>query len=46
MSSSLTLGLLLVNSRRRLEILAYVLILSGVVHAVYGSLMTLSGMEV
>ena len=39
------LALLLVHSRRRLRQLAYVLILSALFQAVYGSLMTLSGLE-
>ena len=39
------LVLLLVNTRRRLQQLAYVLILSGLFQAVYGSLMTMSGIE-
>lgn len=39
------LSLLLVNSRARLENLAYVLIFSGLFQAVYGALMTMSGYE-
>jgi O-antigen ligase len=39
------LVLLLVNSRRRLKILAYVLIMGGLFQAVYGSLMMLTGIE-
>ncbi|MDD4910688.1 MAG: O-antigen ligase family protein [Sideroxydans sp.] len=39
------LVLLLVNSKQRLVILAYVLVLSGVFQAFFGSLMTLSGVE-
>lgn len=39
------LALLLVRSRRRARLFAYVLIMSGLFQAVYGSLMTLSGME-
>jgi putative inorganic carbon (hco3(-)) transporter len=39
------LALLLVRSRRRVRLFAYVLILSGLFQAVYGSLMTLSGLE-
>ena len=39
------LTLLLVNDRQRLRLLAYALIISGVFQAVYGSLMTLSGIE-
>jgi len=38
------LTLLLINSRRRLRQLAYVIIYSGLFQAVYGSLMTLSGL--
>ena len=39
------LALLLVRSRRRVRLFAYVLILSGLFQAVYGSLMAMSGME-
>lgn len=39
------LALLLMNTRKRLEMLAYVLILGGLFQAVYGSLMMLSGIE-
>ncbi len=39
------LVLLLVNSRARLKTLVYLLIISGVVQAVFGTLMTLSGLE-
>jgi len=39
------LTLLLANTRRRVKYLAYTLILSGLFQAVYGSLMTLSGLE-
>jgi len=38
------LSLLLIHSRRRLRQLAYVVIYSGLFQAVYGSLMTLSGL--
>jgi len=38
------LSLLLIHSRRRLRQLAYVIIYSGLFQAVYGSLMTLSGL--
>ena len=38
------LALLLIHSRRRLRQLAYVVIYSGLFQAVYGSLMTLSGL--
>ncbi|MFT5426247.1 MAG: putative inorganic carbon (HCO3(-)) transporter [Gammaproteobacteria bacterium] len=38
------LSLLLINSRRRLRQLAYTIIYSGLFQAVYGSLMTLSGL--
>ncbi|NOU01312.1 MAG: O-antigen ligase family protein [Gallionella sp.] len=37
--------LLLVNSKRRLVMLAYTLVLSGLFQAFYGSIMTLSGVE-
>ena len=37
--------LILVRSRRRIMIVLYALIISGIVQAVYGSLMTLSGIE-
>jgi O-antigen ligase len=37
--------LLVVNRRKRLRWLAYTLVLSGLFQAVYGSLMTLSGLE-
>ncbi|MFV8818146.1 O-antigen ligase family protein [Haliea sp. E17] len=40
-----SLTLLLVTSRRRLRQLAGVLVISGVMQAAYGSLMTLSGLE-
>jgi putative inorganic carbon (HCO3(-)) transporter len=40
-----TLTLLLVNTRSRLRWVAYALVLSGLFQAVYGSLMTLSGLE-
>lgn len=39
------LTLLLVNTRTRVKHLAYALILSGLFQAVYGSLMTMSGLE-
>ncbi len=39
------LSLLLVNTRGRLEMLAYVLLFSGLFQAVYGALMTMSGYE-
>jgi putative inorganic carbon (HCO3(-)) transporter len=39
------LTLLLVNSRQRLVVLGYTLVLSAVFQAFYGSLMTLSGLE-
>lgn len=39
------LTLLLVRSKRRIRILIYTLIISGISQAVYGSLMTLSGIE-
>lgn len=39
------LVLLLVNSKQRLVILAYTLVFNGLFQAIYGSLMTLSGME-
>lgn len=39
------LVLLLVNTQRRMQQLAYVLILGGLFQAVYGSLMTLTGIE-
>jgi len=39
------LTLLLVNRRKRLRWLAYTLVFSGLFQAVYGGLMTLSGME-
>jgi len=39
------LTLLLVRTRKRVRQLAYVLVLSGLFQAVYGSLMTLSGVE-
>jgi O-antigen ligase len=39
------LTLLLVNTRQRVKYLAYALILSGLFQAMYGSLMTLSGLE-
>jgi putative inorganic carbon (HCO3(-)) transporter len=39
------LTLLLVNTRRRVKYLAYTLIVSGLFQAMYGSLMTLSGLE-
>lgn len=39
------LTLLLVKSKRRIRILIYTLIVSGICQAVYGSLMTLSGIE-
>lgn len=38
------LSLLLINSRQRLKQLAYIVIYSGLFQAVYGSLMTLSGL--
>jgi len=38
------LTILLINTRTRLRILAYVLVLSGLFQAVYGALMTLSGL--
>lgn len=37
--------LLLVRSRRRLKIVVFALIISGIAQAMYGSLMTLSGIE-
>ena len=37
--------LLLINGQRRLQWLAYALVFSGLFQAVYGSLMTLSGLE-
>ncbi len=39
------LMLLLVNSKQRLVLLAYTLVLSGLLQAFYGSMMTLSGLE-
>jgi len=39
------LTLLLLRSRRRIKILIYTLVISGLCQAVYGSLMTLSGVE-
>ena len=39
------LSLLVVTNRRRLELLAGTLVLSGLLQAFYGSLMTLSGLE-
>lgn len=39
------LTLLMVNTRKRVKYLAYALVLSGLFQAVYGSLMTLSGLE-
>ena len=39
------LVLLLVNSKQRLVLLAYILVLSGVFQAFFGSMMTLSGVE-
>ncbi|MDO8311838.1 MAG: O-antigen ligase family protein [Sideroxyarcus sp.] len=39
------LMLLLVNSKQRLVLLAYTLVLSGLFQAFYGSMMTLSGLE-
>ncbi len=39
------LALLLVNTRRRLEMLAYLIVLSGLFQAFYGAFMTLSGLE-
>ncbi len=39
------LCLLLINSTKRVKICLYVIVLSGVFQAVYGSLMTLSGVE-
>lgn len=39
------LTLLLINSRKRIKLLAYALILSGLFQAVYGSMMTLTGTE-
>ena len=39
------LVLLLVNSKQRLVLLAYILVLSGVFQAFFGSMMTLSGIE-
>lgn len=39
------LVLLLVNSKQRLVLLAYTLVLSGVFQAFFGSMMTLSGLE-
>ncbi len=39
------LVLLLVNSKQRLVVLAFTLVLSGLFQAFYGSMMTLSGME-
>ena len=39
------LALLLVNTRSRLMLLAWTLVISGVFQALYGSLMTLSGIE-
>ena len=40
-----SLALLLVTTHKRVQQLAYVLILSGLFQAVYGSLMTMSGLE-
>lgn len=39
------LSLLVVTSRRRIELLAYALVFSGLLQAFYGSLMMLSGLE-
>ncbi len=39
------LALVLVSNRRRLKILAYVLLCSGLFQAVFGAMMTLSGLE-
>lgn len=39
------LTLLLVNSKQRLVLLAYILVLSGLFQAFFGSMMTLSGLE-
>ena len=39
------LALLLVDSRQRVKILAWTIVLSGVLQALYGSLMTMSGAE-
>ena len=39
------LVLLLLNDKRRVRLLAQVLVISGVLQAAYGSLMTLSGVE-
>ena len=39
------LTLLLLNSKRRIKIVVYTLIVSGICQAIYGSLMTLSGIE-
>lgn len=43
--NTLVLTLLLTRSKRRIRIIVYTLVVSGVVQAVYGSLMTLSGIE-
>ncbi len=43
--SVFSLSLLLLRSRRRIKILIYTLVISGLCQAVYGSLMTLSGVE-
>jgi len=40
-----TLILLIVNTRKRLKVLIYTLIISGVAQAAYGTVMTLSGLE-
>jgi O-antigen ligase len=44
-STLFALVLLLVNSKQRLVLLAYTLVLSGVFQAFFGSMMTLSGLE-
>lgn len=44
-AASFMLVLLLVNSKQRLVLLAYALLLSGVFQAFYGSMMTLSNVE-
>jgi len=43
--SVFSLSLLLLRSRRRIKILIYTLVISGLCQAVYGSLMTLSAVE-
>jgi O-antigen ligase len=40
-----TLSLLLINSKQRIQVTLYVLVFSGVIQAIYGSLMTLTGTE-